>query len=86
MDNIYKENPVLIFMDLHMPQMDGFAASQKIREMNIQVPIIAVTANAMENIKERCLESGMDDFMLKPFHKNQLENMLNKWLNNIVTL
>ncbi len=69
----------LILMDIQMPIMDGFKATQKIRELekstNTRIPIIAVTANAFPEDKERCLASGMDDYISKPF---QTEELLDK--------
>jgi CheY-like chemotaxis protein len=75
----------LILMDVQMPIMDGFKATQKIREIenstNTHVPIIAVTANAFPEDKERCLLAGMDDYISKPFQPDELitkirENLL----------
>lgn len=66
----------LILMDVQMPIMDGFKATQKIREIekstNTRIPIIAVTANAFPEDKERCLSSGMDDYISKPFQPEEL--------------
>ena len=75
----------LILMDVQMPIMDGFKATQKIREIekstNTHIPIIAVTANAFPEDKERCLIAGMDDYISKPFQPEELitkirENLL----------
>ena len=66
----------LILMDVQMPIMDGFKATQKIRELelstNTHVPIIAVTANAFPEDKEKCLNVGMDDYISKPFQPEEL--------------
>ena len=74
----------LLFMDMQMPEMDGIAASLKIRELYGPFPhgprIIAMTANAMEGDKERCLEAGMDDYLSKPIKLTSLSDMLQKWL------
>ncbi|MEY3220596.1 MAG: hypothetical protein RIT27_1953 [Pseudomonadota bacterium] len=75
----------LIFMDVQMPEMDGFEATQWIRhyekEYNITIPtpIIAVTANAMKEDKERCLEAGMNDYLAKPFGIDQLSGLIDKY-------
>jgi len=63
-----------ILMDMRMAVMDGLAATQKIRGMESQsrVPIIALTANVMPGDRERCLAAGMDDFLTKPFKRDQL--------------
>lgn len=57
----------LVLMDLHMPVMDGFTASMKIREFNQQTPIITLTATASEDIKNKLQEVGMQDYVIKPF-------------------
>jgi CheY-like chemotaxis protein len=75
----------LILMDVQMPVMDGFKATQKIRELekstNTRVPIIAVTANAFPEDKDRCLTSGMDDYISKPFQPDELLDKIRQHLN-----
>lgn len=64
----------LILMDLQMPEMDGLEATRRIRAQpgpNQHVPIIAVTANAMPSDRLACQEAGMDDFLAKPFTREQ---------------
>ncbi|ALG66910.1 PAS domain S-box protein [Beggiatoa leptomitoformis] len=80
-----KETVDLILMDCHMPVMDGFEASLRIRERERRlglppVPIIALTANAMQGDRERCLSAGMNDYLSKPVMFQQLQDMLNVWL------
>lgn len=72
----------LILMDCQMPVMDGYIATEEIRrqETSGHTPIVALTANAMENDDIRCLNSGMDDFLSKPFVINDLAIILQKWL------
>ena len=74
----------IILMDCQMPEMDGFEATQKIRaiaaEKYSKVPIVAVTANALPEDKERCFECGMDDFISKPLKPNDLADSLGKWV------
>lgn len=75
----------LILMDCQMPVMDGYAATGAIRtwEKSAEVPrlpIIALTANAMEGDRERCIEAGMDDYLAKPFSVEQLAQILSRWL------
>ena len=73
----------LILMDCQMPVMDGYATTKMIRK-NMQeddhLPIIALTANAMEGDRQRCLDAGMDDYLTKPFKRDQLSAALEKWL------
>ena len=75
----------LVFMDCQMPVMDGFEATKKIRSQNFpnrDVPIIAVTANAMSGDKEKCLASGMDDYISKPLSIQKLQECLITWLGD----
>lgn len=76
------KNYTLIFMDCQMPEIDGFECSQKIREsgLNIITPIIAVTADAMKGAKEKCLNSGMNDYISKPINIDKLQSVLALWL------
>ncbi len=72
-----------ILMDIQMPKMDGYAATALIRalpaDIGKRIPIIAMTANAMEGDRERCLASGMDDYIAKPFNQEQLKRVLEQW-------
>lgn len=73
----------LILMDYMMPQMDGVEAAKKIRENHPEykdIPIIAFTANAVEEARELLLNEGMDDFIAKPVKATELEALLKKWL------
>lgn len=82
-DAITSEDYDIILMDWQMPRMDGLEAARKIRlQKDISQPvIIAVTANAMSGDIEKCLESGMDDYLSKPIEKDKLEIMLRRWLS-----
>jgi len=71
--------PCLIFMDINMPEMDGFATTRCIRGLNnskSETPIVALTADAMKEDKERCLESGMNNFLAKPFRLDEVKTLL----------
>jgi signal transduction histidine kinase/CheY-like chemotaxis protein/HPt (histidine-containing phosphotransfer) domain-containing protein len=80
----------LVFMDCQMPTMDGFAATRAIRAREAdeeaggrdseRLPIIALTAHAMQGDRQECLDAGMDDYLSKPFTKESLRQMLEKWV------
>ena len=78
---VARERFPLVLMDLHMPVMDGYEATEQIRRHphGIGLPIIAVTANATEQVRERCLAVGMDDFLSKPLRIEQLSRCLSRW-------
>lgn len=87
LDQVRKHAFDLIFMDCQMPEMDGFEAARRIVSMKAAgevapVPIVALTANALKGDRERCLESGMDDYLSKPVRKANLEAILLKWLRS----
>ena len=74
----------IVFMDCQMPEMDGFEATQHIREEEKKnqrhTAIIALTADAMSGDREKCLQAGMDDYLNKPFKSEQITEMLRKWI------
>jgi PAS domain S-box-containing protein len=75
--------PVLIFMDVNMPEMDGYTTTRLIRKMQTaqsRIPIIALTADAMKGDKERCLEAGMNNYISKPFKLEEIEGVLREYL------
>ena len=77
--------PLLILMDLHMPVMDGFTATEHIRRWETlhqhpRTPILALTADAFAEVQQRCLTTGMDDFLTKPISLDALRAALSKWL------
>lgn len=76
-------DPVMIFMDVNMPVMDGYTATKKIRQFPrpyCDIPVIALTADAMEEDKVRCLSAGMNDFVSKPFRLKEIESVMNSYL------
>jgi two-component system, sensor histidine kinase and response regulator len=73
----------IVLMDCQMPIMDGYQATRLIRQQQNQgsyLPIIALTANALEGDRARCLQAGMDDYLTKPYSLTQLQQMLSRWL------
>ncbi|WP_432471003.1 cache domain-containing protein [Amphritea sp. HPY] len=75
----------LVLMDCQMPEMDGYRATELIRQGEQErgaprLPIIALTANAMLDDRQRCINAGMDDYLSKPFSKSQIGTMLQRWL------
>jgi CheY-like chemotaxis protein len=75
----------LVLMDVQMPVMDGLEATQRIRDPNSAVPshgipIVAMTAHAMQGDREKCLAAGMDDYLPKPVTPQALVEVLEKWL------
>ncbi len=81
---LYKSNPFdIVLMDCQMPVMDGFEATHEILQYqaqeNLHTPIIALTANAMEEDREHCIQSGMHDFVAKPFTAENLLTTIHRW-------
>ena len=79
---ILRKNPsgyAVVLMDIQMPEMDGYTATDKIRqELNLNVPIIAMTAHALAGEKEKCISAGMDDYISKPLNEEQLYILISK--------
>ena len=79
---VAKENDIdLIFMDCHMPNVDGYEATERIRNyVNVDVPIIALTADVQKETADKCLAAGMNAYMSKPYTQQQMSDMLSHWL------
>ncbi|MCG9640077.1 ATP-binding protein [Vibrio sp. Isolate34] len=69
----------IVFMDCRMPVMDGFEATEKLREKGYAKSIVALTAGTTLEERERCIKCGMDDILSKPYTANDLKEMLKKW-------
>jgi CheY-like chemotaxis protein len=86
LDRVSVEHFDLVLMDCQMPEMDGFAATALIRTrqreatLRRDLPVVALTANAVESDRESCLAAGMDDYLSKPFTREQLASILMRWL------
>lgn len=83
---IQKQSWDLVFMDCQMPVMDGYEATRQIRngmagKENKNIPVIAMTAQAMKGDREICLDAGMDDYLAKPIKPKNLNKILEKWLS-----
>ncbi len=75
--------PDMIFMDVNMPEMDGFTATAIVRQLPspaCNIPVVALTADAMKEDRERCIQAGMNDYVSKPFRLDELEQVLKKYL------
>jgi PAS domain S-box-containing protein len=89
LEAVRRERVDLVFMDMHMPVMDGLAATGGIRaaeaagELPGRLPIVAMTANVMQDAVDACREAGMDDFLPKPYTRRQLAGALGRWLIQI---
>lgn len=83
-EKLQSKNYDLILMDIQMPEMDGYAATQEIREkLHIKTPIIAMTAHALVSEKEKCMSKGMNDYISKPINTNHLYNLISQYTNTI---
>jgi len=82
LDMVQTSKYSLVFMDIQMPIMDGYDSSAEIRKIKEldKLPIVAMTADAMVGVKEKCLEIGMQDFVTKPINPDELFGALVKWI------
>jgi CheY-like chemotaxis protein len=80
--------PKLILMDVSMPEMNGYEATRAIRAYEAgkgeHIPIIGVTAHALKGDRDKCLDSGMDDYLPKPISPDRLGTKIGSWLSETV--
>jgi CheY-like chemotaxis protein len=75
----------LILMDIHMPEMDGVETALRIRQIEngkLRTPIFAITSNVFREQRNKCIEAGMDDYIVKPIHAKILVEHINHFLNS----
>ncbi len=70
----------LILMDVQMPVMNGLDATRELRANHVDIPIVAMTANAMKGDREICIEAGMNDYIGKPVKMDDLTRLIDKWM------
>ncbi len=80
LDHVREEPFDLILMDIQMPTMNGFETTQRLREQGIRTPIIALTANALKGMKEKCIAAGCNSFLIKPIRHKALYDEIAKYL------
>ncbi|MBN3518810.1 PAS domain S-box protein [Algoriphagus lutimaris] len=82
LDYCKEEFPDIILMDVQMPEMNGYEATRRIRNLKNgdRIPIVALTAGNVKGEREKCLEAGMNDFVVKPVVEETLNNIFQKWL------
>lgn len=81
-DQVSQQRFSAVLMDCRLPHVDGYEATRRIRQLPGagHLPIIALTANALQGERERCLAAGMNDYLSKPFRRTDLQRVLQRWL------
>lgn len=79
-DHLKKERYDLVLMDIQMPEIDGYTATRLIRrELQLDIPIVAMTAHALAGEREKCLSSGMNEYISKPINEKELYQLINRF-------
>jgi PAS domain S-box-containing protein len=89
LQSLSHNTPDIIFMDVNMPEMDGYTATRLIRDLPNEknsIPIVALTADAMKEDRERCLDAGMSDFVSKPFRLEEIRAVLKKYVQPVAAV
>jgi len=81
---IQQVNADLVLMDIQMPVLNGLQATRQLREQGIEIPVIAVTANAIKGENQKCLDAGMNDYISKPFKEDEFLKTIARWLKTEV--
>uniref|UniRef100_A0A7C3HXX0 Sensory/regulatory protein RpfC n=1 Tax=Gracilinema caldarium TaxID=215591 RepID=A0A7C3HXX0_9SPIR len=81
LEKVQANNFDIIFMDIQMPRMNGYETTRQLRQKNFTGPIIAVTASALADEREQCMQAGMNDVLIKPYKRTDIEAVCKKWLS-----
>jgi len=75
------KKPDFIFMDIQLPKINGYQVTKELRKIDKKVPIVAITARALKGEREKCLEWGMNDYLLKPVSIKSIKEIMSTYLN-----
>ncbi len=82
LEKIIDEKPDIVFTDLLMPEMDGIGLLESVKEKNLGIPVVVVSANVQDTVRQQCLELGATEFFNKPPDKEKLQKYLEEYLKN----